>query len=387
MNIVIAYLENLGNVVGGLEKLVCEFGNEFVQRGHSVTIITFDETQQRPYYYLNEKVSVINLQLKTKLNLSYGEKLEREIYRVFGKKYVRCWKFLWKQHHGVSNLKMVLSNIRPDVIISLETMTSAEVINQDIKIPLITALQNDPEVCCCNLPSREIDALEKSNIITVFLPSFVEKMARFVANKRIISIPCVIPQHSKKSNIEKGKGIYKIINVARLNKRQKRQEIIIKAFSLLAQKYPDWIVELWGNDTSNYKQELEDLVRTHHLEKRVFLKGTTHNLRPVFQDADVFAFPSKYEGFGLALGEAMSAGLPAVGFKSCSAVNELIKDGETGFLAEDGVEAYAAALEELMKNPEKRIAMGKAAHESMKAYRAEQVWDQWEGLLQTVVSK
>lgn len=105
MNIVIAYFENLGNVVGGLEKLICEFGNEFSQRGHCVTIITFDETQQKPYYYINKKIRIINLQTKIKLKLSPGEKLEREIYRIFGKKYVRYWKFGWKQRHGISNLK------------------------------------------------------------------------------------------------------------------------------------------------------------------------------------------------------------------------------------------------------------------------------------------
>lgn len=45
-----------------------------------------------------------------------------------------------------------------------------------------------------------------------------------------------------------------------------------------------------------------------------------------------FAFPSAYEGFGLSLAEAMSMGLPAVGYKSCSAVNELIVDGKNGFV-------------------------------------------------------
>lgn len=266
-------------------------------------------------------------------------------------------------------------------------MTSAEIIQQKVTVPLITALQNDPEACCRHLPKKEKEALERSNAITVFLPSFVRKMRNFSTNKRVVSIPCVIPQYSRENSLGKEKKIYKIINVARLNKKQKRQEIIVKAFALIAQKYPDWIVELWGNDTSNYKQELENLVRTHCLEERVFFKGTTHNLSQVFQEADIFAFPSRYEGFGLALGEAMSAGLPAVGFASAPAVNELIKNEENGLLAEDSISAFAEALEELMKNQAKRVVMGKAAHESMKAYRAERVWDQWEELLKTVISK
>ena len=58
-------------------------------------------------------------------------------------------------------------------------------------------------------------------------------------------------------------------------------------------------------------------------------------------NASVCAFPSKYEGFPLALTEAMSAGLPCVGFKSCTGVNGLIVDGENGFLVEDGICDFA----------------------------------------------
>ena len=61
------------------------------------------------------------------------------------------------------------------------------------------------------------------------------------------------------------------------------------------------------------------------------MKGSTNDVPDVLRQGDIFAFPSAYEGFGLSLAEAMSMGLPAVGYKSCSAVNELIVDGKNGF--------------------------------------------------------
>lgn len=387
MRIVLAYFENLGSIVGGLERVICDFSNEFTKRGHTVTIITFDSSTELPYYSLNDGVKIINLRDSKYTKLTKKEKLIREIYRIGGRASVRQWKFSWKRQHGVSDFAGVVRKINPDVIVSFETMTSREIIEEGIGVPLITSLQNDSEICCRGLPDGEIKAIKESTSVHVLLKSFAGFMTKWVDEEKIRSIPNVIPQFESPVPLEKHKDHFRIINVARLNKKQKRQEILIRAFALLADKYPNWSLEFWGEDTSDYKKELESLIHHYHLEKQVFLKGSTHEINEVYRQADILGFPSKYEGFSLALGEAMSAGLPVVGFDSCNSVRGIVTNGVDGILSADGAPALAEALEELMKNPEKRIAMGKAAHESMKAYRAEQVWDQWEGLLQTVVSK
>lgn len=102
-----------------------------------------------------------------------------------------------------------------------------------------------------------------------------------------------------------------------------------------------------------------------------------------YKKSDLFVFPSVEEGWGLALTEAMSCGLPAIGYKNCGAVNEIIEDGKTGYLVEDGVEPLAEAMRKLMENQKLRVQMGQAAHESMKRFAPEKVWDTWEDLLKT----
>jgi len=101
--------------------------------------------------------------------------------------------------------------------------------------------------------------------------------------------------------------------------------------------------------------------------------------------ADIFAFPSAFEGFGLSMAEAMSAGLPVVAYKTCPAVNELITDGEDGFLMDDGVEPLAEGLRRLMHDQSLRVDMGKKAHAAMKKYSPFTVWKQWENLLNRAV--
>lgn len=129
------------------------------------------------------------------------------------------------------------------------------------------------------------------------------------------------------------------------------------------------------------------MISHYKLSEQAFFRGATNNVLNVYNKAAIFAFPSAYEGFGLALTEAMSAGLPAVGCKSCPAVNELIKDGENGFLCEDGVDAFAQALEKLMSDEELREKMGKAAKEDMKQYAPDKIWDMWEKLMEKILNE
>ncbi len=84
----------------------------------------------------------------------------------------------------------------------------------------------------------------------------------------------------------------------------------------------------------------------------------------------------------MSLAEGMSMGLPAVGYRNCGGVNELIHDGVDGFLCEDGVEDFADKLRRLMADRDLRIRMGEKAREAMKAYAPDTIWDTWERLLE-----
>lgn len=180
-----------------------------------------------------------------------------------------------------------------------------------------------------------------------------------------------------------------IINVARLDGIQKRQHLLIEAFSKVAEQFPDWTLELWGEeqDKNTYTKKLSEQIRAFHLENRIHLCGNTDDVLSVYRRASIFAFPSAFEGFPLAMTEAMSAGLPVVGYRSCTAVRELVEDDVTGVLVADGAEALACGLRALMSNREMREAMGQAAHEEMQKYDEKTIWTKWENLLKEVVDR
>lgn len=77
--------------------------------------------------------------------------------------------------------------------------------------------------------------------------------------------------------------------------------------------------------------------------------------------ARVFLSASRYEGWPIAVAEAMASGLPIVAF-DVAGVRELVRDGEDGIFAEIGdVESLASALNRLWQDPSLRDRMGLAA--------------------------
>lgn len=164
-----------------------------------------------------------------------------------------------------------------------------------------------------------------------------------------------------------------VLNVSRMDP-VKAQDRLIAAFALVAERRPRAKLVLVGNGSFSSSKEagiglskgarwralLEALVRYLHLEDRVVFTGHVDKVRHAasFARADVFAFPSVAEGFGLAVVEAWRAGKPVV-VNPGAGVSEIVRDGENGILARSAdPEAFAAALVALLASPQARARMG-----------------------------
>lgn len=386
MNILLANLTKMVGDSGGMAKVTCAFAHEMKLRGHRVSLVYSDVQTGDFYYPLDKDIPAYDIRHYKGKSISYPWylKVKREFYRTFDKQKARTVNDEFAAAFLLDHLKDVLQTVQPDVIVSFQPAASKMLLcDLQTKIPVITMSHGDPEDYFHTYPKEEMPALEKSAVCQVLLPSFKKHLKDHLPNVKTVVIGNAIPQYDAQADLSAQKDTYKILFVGRLSKNHKRPHLLIEAFAGLADEFPNWNVELWGaEDGKAYYKELQLLIKKHHLENRVFLKGPTNDVPSVLQQGDIFAFPSAYEGFGLALGEAMSMGLPAVGYKSCSAVNELIKDGENGYLCEDGIEPLRIALQKIMKNQQVRIQMGKFAKVSMEKYSSRAIWNEWSRLLE-----
>ena len=160
-------------------------------------------------------------------------------------------------------------------------------------------------------------------------------------------------------------GIYGIGTFGRL-RRQKGSDLFVEAMCRLLPKYPDFTAVLVGHVS------VDNLPLVEKLKQRIAAAGLAERIRflgelPIdevplwYQRISIYVFASRVEGFGLTMLEAMAAGDAVVATRA-GAAEIVIADGDTGVLAPiDDVEALVAAIEPLMRNPERIAAMGARA--------------------------
>jgi len=147
-------------------------------------------------------------------------------------------------------------------------------------------------------------------------------------------------------------------------REQKGTDLFVEAMCALLPKYPDYTAVIVGAiDDRGFADALETRVRAAGLSERIRILGE----RPIaelpawYQRVSIYAFTSRNEGFGLTLIEAMAASTALVATRA-GAAETVVVDGETGVLVPTGdAAALAAALEPLMRDPERARAMGEKA--------------------------
>ena len=111
------------------------------------------------------------------------------------------------------------------------------------------------------------------------------------------------------------------------------------------------------------RAQVEAAIAGHNLAHRTRFLGqmALDGLAPLYAACDLFAWPAVNEAYGMAMLEAQAAGLAVVS-SNLRGVPDVVLDGRTGLLAPPGDEAaFAARMRELLTNPARRSAMGKAA--------------------------
>ena len=391
MNILIAHLgTHYVNISGGVEKATCEFANAMIAKGHEVSIIYIDNTEGNPYFPLSKDVRQFNILfhggkriLSEKLPSSL--RFAREVVRPFSHKKAREINAISKGKMYGNRIHDLINMIKPDVIISCSISSTKYIINDaKANVPVIQMVHDDPPTQFPTLSQVEILAARKCAVIQVMLDYAVPTVTKFFPNNKIVVIGLPVYESLHLADPGATKIRHVITSVGNLSER-KNQMLLVKAFAEIADKFPDWQLEIWGNKDSTYGKKLEEQVKKLGMDSCIHIMGPTHDVSSVYQNSDIFAIPSKLESFSLSLSEAMAAGLPAVGFKNCNGVNSLIQDEETGFLVDYSINSFNRALSELMKSAELRSKMGKSGKEYIKRFEPTKIWNQWDALLHLVV--
>ncbi len=137
----------------------------------------------------------------------------------------------------------------------------------------------------------------------------------------------------------------------------KNQATLVEAFARLASCAPDLTLVCVGQPDPRFPDRLPGLVRAAGLQGRVQLVGDADEQRllQLYRYADLFAFPSLIEGFGLPLLEAMAAGVPVVA-SDAAAVMETSRRAATIVPALDP-QRWAQEMAAVLGDPDRSARM------------------------------
>lgn len=130
--------------------------------------------------------------------------------------------------------------------------------------------------------------------------------------------------------------------------------------------------------------DLQKLVQTSNID-RFTIHPPEKEVMNVYLDASIYVLPSRFEGFGMVLIEAMACGVPCIAFDCHYGPADIITDGEDGFLVPEGdIRQLTDKICFLIENESVRKEMGSAARNNVKKYLPENIVKQWDELFKTL---
>lgn len=361
------YCLNSLKIKGGLERVLCERVNYMYENfNYDIILVTTDQNNENLSYKLDKRIKVKDL------NINYFENNYKNIvlrYFFNIKRYVLHWKRFLK----------IIRKEKPDFIISFGY--EDKIIFPFLKkgnFKLIREFHIGKYKEKKSIINNIKDILNKillkkyDKYITLTL---ADKILRKDNKIIVISNPLTnIPLESSKCENKK------IISVGRLE-YQKGYDILIEVWKIISEKYPNWVLEIYGEGSD--RKKLQEKINSLGLQETFLLKGTTENIQEKYLESSIYVMSSRFEGFGLVLIEAMSFGLPVVAFDCPCGPSEIITNNKDGFLIRfNNIEQMAKKIEELIIDKEKRKTFGSIGKKNVQRFSQEKIMKQWKNFFE-----
>jgi GalNAc-alpha-(1->4)-GalNAc-alpha-(1->3)-diNAcBac-PP-undecaprenol alpha-1,4-N-acetyl-D-galactosaminyltransferase len=355
-----------GMGMGGAERVMSILANYWATHGWQVTLIMLVDRSKPPFYKLDPQIKLIQL------GVSGGS--------------ANAFTALLNVWQRVKVLRSAIIASEPDVVISF--MGTASVLTLmagwNTNLPVIVCKHIYPGLSELNQVWQFLIKLtyRYADLVTVLTQN---ALPFFPAEKgyRTIVMPNPVLMPAAEIVTERLLPTPTLIAVGRLAP-QKGFDLLILAFAKLRDKHPDWHLTILGE--GQIRSELEALRTQLELGDVVHLPGQMQNVNAYLRQADIFVMSSRFEGFPMALCEAMACGLPVISTDCLSGPREIITDGVDGILvATEDVDALAVGLDRLMSNPIERAKFSQAAPSVLDRFGLEQVMKMWSDEIDGVI--
>jgi len=349
----LVYITNGITGVGGLERVLSVKASYLADNlGYKICIISLNENGKDPFYKFSSKITFRSVDITKK---------EFEYFRV---------------------IRRIVKEFQPDII---------SVCDDGLKgffVPLW--IGGNAKIIYERHTSKEMVTLgKKPNLkqrVSFLLMNIGSRLFdRFIvltnhnkqqwSSKNVEVIPNPLPFYPDSASELDSK---RIISVGKVS-LSKGYDRLSEAWKLIKHKYPDWSIDIYGSiSDSNEIQEIRN-------ETSIQIKNPVKHIKDEYLTSSIYVLPSRFEGFGMVLIEAMACGVPCVAFDCPCGPGDIIRDGEDGFLVENGnIKQFAKQLSVLIEDEKLRKEMGRNARRNVQRYDVSIIADTWHELFRVL---
>lgn len=357
------YITNAINGSGGLERVLSVKASYFADTlGYKVTIAVLNDQHLQPFYTFSDKITFISASVG-------GNPVS----------YIRQYK---------KAIRSFVTTAVPDIILvcddGLKAFFTPAILKT--KIPVIYERHVSKLI---ELPPR---AVWKQKLMTRLKWSLMNRLAakfdafivltrgnvnewQHLQNVRVIANPVPFEPVDRADLSRK-----KIICVGKVS-YQKGQDMLARVWKELTERFPDW-------ELHNFGKEDDHVLTRQELPRNMFLHPPDRHIQQQYLNAGIYVLPSRYEGFGMVLIEAMAFGLPCVAFDCNYGPADIIRHEQNGLLVpQQDEKALAAELARLMNDEALRCRLAATALEDVTQYRVEAIAVTWKALFEQLKGK
>ncbi len=363
--------------IGGTVKVIFNFADYFQKTGkYNVEIISIKRTKETPTLYLNPKVKITVIQ-----DARRGAKFAEQDRALLGlpSELIDKEEDLYAMFNAYTDkrLKEVLGSLHDGVLVttmpSFNVLATTMVDDRVLKIGQEHKSYADHTEGIQELIKKHYGDLDALTILT-------ERNKHIYEKKIKGDLPLyVLGNGTERLNFKANLKNHIIVAAGRYA-NEKGYNLLIEAFAIIADQFPDWIVKIYGEGT--LARDYIRLIHKYGLEDRIVLEPGSDKLDEMLSEASIHVCSSYREGFGMVIIEGFAMGLPCVSF-ACDGPREIITNGYDGLVvAKENVEELANAMAKVMADEQLRQELGNNAYETAKKYDIRKIGNNFEKLVE-----
>ena len=362
---------------GGMERVLANKANFFVNLGNEITIVTSDQKNRVPYFHLSDAIKQIDL------GINYCDTVNSNFIK-------KTSAYKRKQIVHERKLNELLMQLKADIVISMF----------DHEVSFLYKIKDGSKKIVEIHFSRFKRLQYGRSGIMGLIDKYRSKHDLFLVQQYDAFVVLTEEDKSYWGNLPNitvipNANSFESAEIAALQNKQaiavgrydyqKGFEDLINIWELVHQQEPAWKLNIYGK--GELQSKFEQMINERNLEASIQLCSPIKDIQNAYLSSSMCLLTSRYEGLPMTLLEAQACGLPLVAYACKCGPKDIIQDDVNGYLIEEGDQkSMAEKIVFLIQEEDKRKTMGGEAKRLSSNFGEEKVMQQWISLFNKLLA-